>query len=357
MSSLAHRALSRLPPRFDGNTTANLSWRLTTNRVAEGLRTARVFSLSSNKNDPEHPQPTKLHLNLRKEQRRSLHWMLQQEAAEGRSHTFVEEEISEAVLPALGWRAEGKAERHIMVRGGVIADEVGYGKTIISIGLIAESKDLPAPSMPEDGLINIKATLIVVPGHLTRQWPSEIERFTGKLFRTLVIANVGALNKLSISDFQKADVIVCASDLLKSEAYLKRLEYLAAQPADWLHDSGGGRFFRNRLTSALDTLREQAGRLQGDGGAKAALEAIKEAHRKSVDEVNAQKEHIKTANFGKRTKGQAYRDKYDGKPAKKKAKVSEKAEDWVASEDEGESVSCSVACILMHAGTGRRGSP
>ncbi len=65
------------------------------------------------------------------QQPRSLWWMLQQEKVEGRTHTFVEEEISEAALPSLGWRAEGKAERPVLARGGVIAEEIGYGNTII----------------------------------------------------------------------------------------------------------------------------------------------------------------------------------------------------------------------------------
>jgi hypothetical protein len=36
---------------------------------------------------------------------------------------WIEEEVSEAYLPHLGWHAEAKAERAVTIRGGVLADE------------------------------------------------------------------------------------------------------------------------------------------------------------------------------------------------------------------------------------------
>lgn len=38
---------------------------------------------------------------------------------------FFEEEVTEAVLPSLNWRAEGRVRRPVLVRGGIIADEIG----------------------------------------------------------------------------------------------------------------------------------------------------------------------------------------------------------------------------------------
>jgi hypothetical protein len=57
--------------------------------------------------------------------------MVEQESPE--SAPFVEEEISEALLSPLGWRAEGRVSREVRVLGGVVADEVGYGKTGLNI--------------------------------------------------------------------------------------------------------------------------------------------------------------------------------------------------------------------------------
>lgn len=36
---------------------------------------------------------------------------------------FFEEGVTEAILPSLKWRAEGRARRPVLVRGGIIADE------------------------------------------------------------------------------------------------------------------------------------------------------------------------------------------------------------------------------------------
>ena len=306
---------------------------MTPGQTADIPEPPRHFVLPSNKRDPEHAQPSSFTLPLRKEQLRSLWWMLEQEKAEDQSHTFVEEEISEAALPSLGWRAEGKAERPVMIRGGVIADQVGYGKTIISLALIAESKNHEAPEPAPKGLIDLKATLIVVPGHLSKQWPSEIERFTGKTFKVVVIQNMRDLQGKTISELGKADIIVVASEIFESDAYWQRFEYLSAQPEDWLNDKQGGRFFSDRFDTALQSLRGQTQSIKEDG-TEAAVEAMQSAQKAAVDEAQQKKEAHKTADYGKRMKGQAYRDRYDGADGKKAKATMEEIEKWEASEDE-----------------------
>jgi len=296
-----------------------LSWKLTPGQVADVPRPARVFVIPSNKRDPSHEQPKGFLQQLRKEQLRSLWWMLEQERATGKTYTFVEEEISEAALPALGWRAEGKAERPVMVRGGVIADQVGYGKTIISLALIAESRGLDAPEPAPAGLIDIKATLILVPGHLSKQWPSEITRFTGKMFKTIVIQNIRDLQSKSIADLAKADIIVMASEILEADSYWQRFEYLSAQPEGWLNDKQGGRFFADRLDTAMQSLAGQVEMLQ-EQGADATLNNMKRVQKEAKADAESKRDAHKAAEFGKRMKGQAYRDKYDAvEPGKKKA--------------------------------------
>jgi hypothetical protein len=107
---------------------------------------------------------------------------------------FFEEEITEAILPSLGWRAESRVRRPVLARGGIVADEVsqimlvyaecilvpflslmylfqvGYGKTAITLGLI--DSVVTAPPVPKeycDGYIESSATLVVVPAHLMGQ--------------------------------------------------------------------------------------------------------------------------------------------------------------------------------------------
>ncbi|EKD04517.1 DNA repair protein rad8 [Trichosporon asahii var. asahii CBS 8904] len=332
-SSLAHRAMARLP--HAGRDDVVLSWRLVTSLVAEEPQPPRVFLLPSNKRDPQHPQPEGFLLPLRKEQLRSLWWMLQQEKAPGKTHTFVEEEISEAALPALGWRAEGKAERPVMVRGGVIADQVGYGKTIISLALVAETRNEIDGDTPEPpGLIDVRATLIIVPGHLSKQWPSEIERFTGKMFRTVVIQTMKDLANVSIADISKADIVIMAAEVFDSDVYWERFEYLGAQPEGWLNDKQGGRFFGERLDTALETLRQETEALKD--GADNAVALMKDLHQKSKQDAQNKRDELRASNFGKRLKGAAYRDKYDATQPQKTKKKSASGSRWEVDDDDEE---------------------
>lgn len=166
-ATLAHKALGSLPVhRLDSfaATEPIVSWRL---KSATGVELGfgrvgapRLFTLPSNKQDPQAEQPPHfVKVQLRPEQLRSLTWMV---AQENEPKPWVEEEVSEAVLPQLGWHAEAKATREVSVRGGVLADEVGYGKTAITVGLISAQLDkIELPKQTDR--IPIKATLIVIP--------------------------------------------------------------------------------------------------------------------------------------------------------------------------------------------------
>jgi hypothetical protein len=150
VATLAHKALARLPPPppsvvFE---EATVSWRLSATEAFDpmfGHQVSTKFSLSSNRsvffrlttqwyafstfdtvtsnfcrNDLQSAQPPRFKLDLRPEQLRSLTWMIKQETE---PTPWVEEEVSEAYLPHLGWHAEAKAERSVTIKGGVLADE------------------------------------------------------------------------------------------------------------------------------------------------------------------------------------------------------------------------------------------
>ncbi|KAJ3182529.1 hypothetical protein HDU85_002627 [Gaertneriomyces sp. JEL0708] len=265
LASLMHRALSRLPSKIR-NILPCLSWKLTTGYkhvVAE----PEPFQLSSNRHDPQHSQPPHFRKHpLRPEQLRSLSWMLAQESPD--ADPFIEEEISEALLEPLGWRAEGKAEQGVLVRGGVLADEVGYGKTAITVGLIDTARSLQAPMpTPIGGAIALKATLIVVPPHLVEQWPSEINKFVGRELSILKIADVKDLNRHSIADFMAVDIIVLASRIFSSDIYWGHLTSLAAN-GPLPSSVNGGRHFITRYEEILDALKESVDVLQEHGAAR-----------------------------------------------------------------------------------------
>ncbi|THH27510.1 hypothetical protein EUX98_g6678 [Antrodiella citrinella] len=315
VASLMHRALSRLP--YVGRTEKpTLAWRLHTDFTPAAKLDPAKFQLSSNKLDPEHDQPPHFKIDLRPEQLRSLTWMIQQEAVN--APPFIEEEISEAILEPLGWRAEGRAQRAIHVRGGVLADQVGYGKTAITLGLIDCLYDDVKKDMRKykdmKGKIPTKATLIIVPPHLTKQWEKEVYKFTGKKrFKVVVIGTVGNLNKVTIEDIQEADIVVIASSIFKSGTYLENLESLAAAGA---LPSDDGRFFNARLDAAVQELSKQVDRLKEEGGAR-VMEEIKRAAKQDRD-----------ANIFvpvKRLKGKSYRKAIEKTNGGKQDKSDEEA--------------------------------
>ncbi|TFK48552.1 hypothetical protein OE88DRAFT_1664437 [Heliocybe sulcata] len=297
ITSLLHRALSRLPKvgRTDPHT---LSWRIDTDFVPAAKLNLPRFQLLSNRNDPSHDQPPDFRVHLRPEQLRSLGWMLRQESMD--AAPFVEEEIAEATLEPLGWRAEGRARRPVHVRGGVLADEVGYGKTAITLGMIdctlktirSEFNKARDPS----GKIRSKATLVVVPPHLTRQWSSEAKKFVGSKLKVVTVESAAKINSLTVETVQEADVLVVASNLFHSSVYLDNLEAFAA---GGILPSGDGRYFNARLRSILESLRNQVDLLK-EGESRKVMERIREA--RNIDE------ETDVLLPTKRLKGKAYRD-------------------------------------------------
>ncbi|KAG9116037.1 hypothetical protein FRC07_007500, partial [Ceratobasidium sp. 392] len=299
IATLAHRALANLPT--EGRTNpVQLSYRLTTNFVPPVKLNLPAFVLKSNRRDPQNAQPKQFKTLLRPEQLRSLHWMLAQER---NPPEFVEEEIAEALLEPLGWRAEGKAERKVDVRGGVLADEVGYGKTAITLALIASTLEKPRPVFKQevvDGGIKTNATLTVVPPHLVLQWPSEVEKFAPKAFKTVIIKDQKDLNGLTIQDIIDADIVIAASGLFKSDKHLENLTAFAGV-GDLPH--ADGRHFNVNLELALEKVKEQVKRLQKDGS-KAVWDEMVKALEKADEEMNLV--------LKKRLKGKQYREKAAG---------------------------------------------
>ncbi|PWZ01188.1 hypothetical protein BCV70DRAFT_159503 [Testicularia cyperi] len=298
-ATLMHRAASRLPPAVHAG-NVELSWRLTRLERALDMFSLPKYTLQSNRDDAEAASPALFALELRKEQKRSLTWMLAQEREE--VEPFLEEEISEGLLTPLGWRAEGRAVRPVTVRGGVLADAVGYGKTCISLALIASSpyrKAKPVLSAQDEGTyIPTKATLIIVPGHLCKQWQKEVRKFCKAKLSVLVVTAKGELNRLTVRDVLDADIIIMSVTVYKSDAYWETLARVAA--ANPLPNKAG-RFFNAALKKSLAALKNRVRELTsgGDDAAKRLAQSIR-------DRVDFDDSHITTHKARSRLKGQQY---------------------------------------------------
>lgn len=98
-------------------------------------------------------------------------------------------------------------------KGGILADEMGLGKTIQMLSLIVEHKsDDP----------RCKASLIVAPVALMRQWKQEIQQKIKKSERITVFIQHGQGKKKKFADLQHFDVVLTTFGTLASE--LKKLE-------------------------------------------------------------------------------------------------------------------------------------
>ncbi|CAO1624507.1 unnamed protein product [Parajaminaea phylloscopi] len=270
-ATLMHRALSRLPTNSSAG-QPEPAWRLT--RIDPSLTPFNLpkYSLSSNRHDAQAVNPAAFKLELRKEQKRSLTWMLAQEAEE--AEPFVEEEVSEAALPALEWCAEGRARREHIVRGGVIADAVGYGKTAISLALIATQKEKEAEKAVKPvhaGLIDTKATLVIVPPQLCKQWENEVHKFLGKKLSVHVIFSKTDLNKTTVDTLRKVDIVIMSVSVYKSDAYFESLAaFAAANPIP----AKEGRFFESALNKSVKSLPARVGELMLDDRGRTLWKSI-----------------------------------------------------------------------------------
>ena len=113
-----------------------------------------------------------------------------------------------------------------MRRGGVLCDQVGFGKTATTIGLIQEHRNIPLPARVTasvTGVLHDANTLIFVPGHLIHQWQQEVKKFLPKAeIKVLNCHNVAPLKKATVADIASADSVICTYRLLYSQIYNKR---------------------------------------------------------------------------------------------------------------------------------------
>ena len=195
----------------------------------------------------------------------------------------------------MGWRAEGRVKRPVLVRGGIVADQVGYGKTAITLGLIdaAEEVNGAPPKFPEavqKASVFTKATLVVVPSHLMGQWPKEIEKFCGKNTKNVVvIKDMSSFNGLTVSDVEEADIVVVNFTVLSNEKYHERLARLSGANAGSLpSNKRGGRHFDAVYGECVNGLEERCVLLRNDRAT--AYEKIeKDAYKHWKEEEDAKK--------------------------------------------------------------------
>ena len=117
--------------------------------------------------------------------------------------------------------------RIVKYGGGIISDDVGLGKTLTMLSLIAahpHRDDIAAKSTMEYGpngdTVRCAATLVVAPSHLIHQWKDEIDRHLKRyMLKVITITTMKDHFDTRYADILSADIV------LVSGAFLNRVEY------------------------------------------------------------------------------------------------------------------------------------
>ena len=127
----------------------------------------------------------------------------------------------------------------ILSNGGILADEMGLGKTITTLALIScnpstENIKTKYSLSDEYNKIYTKATLIVCPSHITKQWEIEAKKTNSKL-KVLIILTKKDHDKVLYKDFIEADIIITSHQFLMNFKYYPALNYITIRPS--MYDS------------------------------------------------------------------------------------------------------------------------
>ncbi|KAM3149664.1 hypothetical protein ABEW05_010051 [Botrytis cinerea] len=224
---LCHQAaaLLNLFPRPE--IPVHLSWRFLPGAWGSSKLPTRMFSYFNTETLKMSEQPITFvpGKKLRNEQLKTLTWMVKQERC---PPSFMEREIVEICQNDLAFRLEGRASRIVKHRAGLIAAAVGYGKTVLTFALMGRQRRMDrlwANNPNINGQIHVKATLVLVPTHLTIQWRDEGCSFIGydakDDARIITLRSFTDVRALTVEDVRRAELVICSSALFDNEGYLK----------------------------------------------------------------------------------------------------------------------------------------
>lgn len=124
------------------------------------------------------------------------------------------------------WLAWALKQEDSVSRGGILADEMGMGKTIQAIALVLAKREFCRATGEEfetslslgssTGLPQIKGTLVICPVVAVSQWVSEIDRFTSK-GSTKVLVYHGANREKNFKQFSEYDFVITTYSIVEAE--------------------------------------------------------------------------------------------------------------------------------------------
>ncbi|KAE8729967.1 Helicase protein with RING/U-box domain isoform 2 [Hibiscus syriacus] len=144
--------------------------------------------------------------------------------------TETSEASSDLIIPLLRYQKEWLAwalkQEDSEIKGGILADEMGMGKTLQAIALVLAKRQFlheigdPNGSSVTSGsstdLPRIRCTLVICPVVAVSQWVSEIDRFTSR-GSTKVLVYHGANRGKNMKLFSEYDFVITTYSIVESE--------------------------------------------------------------------------------------------------------------------------------------------
>ena len=215
--------------------------------------------------------PKGFKLSLYDYQKRSLQWMSQVEHSTDQStravtraatsHIFRFDTLPDALLNASESRLEKKVtkvmeEVDYSCKGGVLADNPGYGKTIVTLALILsnpcrEISQLGMTPIQKFSMFPSKATLIVCPSNLVNQWKDEILKCLPQSIKLYTVSGIKEHRDLSWTDVMFADIVLISVKFLSNQNYKSFLVQNYGKNDEIIPESDQGVYFARKMRTII----------------------------------------------------------------------------------------------------------